>query len=54
MEKQPPDYLQQIPPEDWEKTPASVKKLVEGMGQGIGKLEQQVAELVAVQKQLIV
>jgi transposase len=53
MEKQPPDYLQQIPPEDWEKTPASVKKLVEGMGQGIGKLEQQVAELVAVQEQLL-
>ena len=53
MEKQPPDYLQQIPLEDWEKTPASVKKLVEEMGQSIGKLEQQVAELVAVQEQLL-
>ncbi|WP_414590155.1 IS66 family transposase, partial [Scytonema sp. PCC 10023] len=47
------DYLTQIPPEDWEKTPASVKKLVKGMGQGIGKLEQQLAELVAVQEQLL-
>lgn len=30
-----------------------VKKLVEGMGQGIGKLEQQVAELVAVLEQQV-
>jgi hypothetical protein len=31
MEEQCPAYLIQIQPEDWEKTPASVKKLVEEM-----------------------
>lgn len=53
MEEQRPAYLEQIPPEDWERTPASVKKLVEEMAQGIEKLEKQVAELLAVQQQLI-
>ncbi len=52
MEQQRPDYLEQIPQEDWEKTPASVKKLVEEMGQRQEKLEQQLAELLAVQQQL--
>ncbi|MBE9001865.1 hypothetical protein IQ274_27585 [Nostoc sp. LEGE 12447] len=31
MEEQRPTYLNQIPSQDWEKTPASVKKLVEDM-----------------------
>ncbi len=53
MEKQRPTYLNQIPPEDWENTPASVKKLVESMAQGIEKLEQQVAELLVVHQQLL-
>ena len=53
MEEKRPTYLQQIPPEDWEKTPASVKKLVEHMGQRIEKLEQQLAELLAVQQHLL-
>lgn len=53
MEEKRPDYLNQIPPEDWQKTPASVKQLVEGMGEGIRKLELQQAELVAVQQQLL-
>ena len=52
MEQQRPDYLEQIPQEDWEKTPASVKKLVEEMGQRQEKLEQELAELLAVQQQL--
>lgn len=45
-------YLQQIPLEDWEQTPASVKKLVTEMGQRIEKLETQKAEVIAVQQQL--
>ncbi len=53
MEKQCIAYLQQIAQEDWEKTPASVKKLVEEMAQRIKKLKQQVAELFAVQQQLL-
>ena len=52
MEKQRRAYLQQIPPEDWEKTPDSVKKLVLEMAVGMEKLEQQQAELLAVQQQL--
>ncbi len=46
-------YLQQIPSEDWEQTPASVKKLVTEMGQRIEKLETQQAEVIAVQQQLL-
>jgi len=53
MEQQCLAYLQQIPPEDWEKTPASVKKLVEEMVQGVEKLEKQVSELQAVQQQVL-
>lgn len=52
MEKKRPRYLEQIPPIDWEKTPASVKKLVEVLAQSIEKLEQQVTELQTVQQQL--
>lgn len=38
MEEQRPAYLIQIPPEDWERTPASVKKLVEEMHSSDGKM----------------
>jgi transposase len=53
MEKQRPAYIEQIPQEDWEKTTASVKKLVEDMGQRIEKLEQQVRMLLEVEQQLL-
>lgn len=53
MEEQRPSYLEQLPPEDWEKTPASAKKLVEDMAQRIKKLEKQHAELLAVHQQLL-
>ena len=53
MEKQRPAYLRDIPPQDWEKTPASVKKLVEEMVQGVKQLEKQVSELEAVQQQVL-
>jgi len=53
MEHPLANYLEQIPPEDWEKTPASVKKMVELMMQGIEKLEQQSAELLEVHQQLL-
>lgn len=52
MEQQRPAYLQQIPQEDWEKTPVSVKKLAVEMAQRMEKLEQQQTELLAVQQQL--
>jgi len=45
--------LEQIPQEDWEKTPPSVKKLVEEMGQRIEKLEQQLAEVLGSHQQLL-
>jgi hypothetical protein len=42
MELNRVNHLEQIPPEDWGKTPASVKKLVEEMAQ---QIEQQSALL---------
>lgn len=53
MEENYPDLRQQIPQEDWDRTPASVKKLVVEMRQGIEKLEEQVAELRTTQQQLL-
>lgn len=53
MEKQCPTILEQIPQKDWEKTPASVRKLVEEMAQRIEQLEKQLASLLAVQEQLL-
>jgi len=53
MEEQRPAYLIEIPPEDWERTPASVKKLVGKMQERMEKWEQQVAELQALQQQLL-
>lgn len=45
--------IEQILPDDWEKTPASVKKLVESMAQRIESLEQQALELLSGQQQLL-
>jgi transposase len=53
MEEQRLAYLIEISQEDWEKTPASVKKLVEEMAQRIEKLEQQLESVLAVQQQLL-
>lgn len=52
MEEKRPYNVEQIPVEDWEKTPASVQKLVEGMGQQIESLEKQLAQVLIVQQQL--
>lgn len=52
MEEQRQSYLQQIAPEDWERTPASVKELVEEMARRIEALETQLAEILTVQQQL--
>lgn len=51
MEQERYESLEQIPEADWEKTPASVKQLVEIMQQRLEKLENQQAEMVAVQEQ---
>lgn len=53
MEQEHPRNLEAIPPEDWEKTPPSVKKLVEVMGQQIESLEKQLAEVLTLQQQLL-
>ncbi|MBW4503639.1 MAG: hypothetical protein KME57_29765 [Scytonema hyalinum WJT4-NPBG1] len=53
MEKKRPACVEQIPLVDWEKTPASVQKLVEGMGQQIESLEKQLTEVLTVQEQLL-
>ena len=53
MDKLYQNYLEQIPPQDWEKTPASVKKLLEEMVQRIGNLEKHQAEVLALQQQLL-
>ena len=45
--------LEEIPPEDWEKTPSSVKKLVEDMVERIENLEKQQAGVLGVQQQLL-
>ncbi|MEH1966610.1 hypothetical protein [Nostoc sp.] len=49
MEEKGPSYLEEVPPKDWERTPASVKKLVENMSQRIEILEKQQAEFLMVQ-----
>jgi len=53
MEEKRPPYVEQIPLVDWEKTPASVQKLVEGMGQQIESLEKQLVDVLALQQQLL-
>jgi hypothetical protein len=53
MEQERPASKHLLSQEDWEKTPASVKKLVEDMGQRIDKLEKHVTELQTVHQQLL-
>ena len=53
MQKERQSIIEQIPPEDWEKTPASVKKLVESMARRIESLEKQAVELLSGQQQLL-
>ncbi|OLT58599.1 IS66 family transposase [Moorena bouillonii] len=53
MEQQRPNYIEQVPWSDWEETPASVKKLVEGMAQQIENLKKQLTDISAVQQQLL-
>jgi hypothetical protein len=53
MQENDPSYLEEVPPKDWERTPISVKKLVEKMGQRIEILEKQQAQLLLVQQQLL-
>lgn len=53
MEQPQANIIEQIPPEDWAQTPASVKKLVELMAQRIELLEQQAVELLFCQQQLL-
>lgn len=52
MEEDCPAYRQEIAPEDWERTPSSVKTLLEEMGQRLGQLEKELAQLPD-QKQLL-
>jgi len=53
MEQKLASIIEQIPPDDWEKTPASVKKMVESMAQRIDTLEQQAHSLLEAQPQLV-
>lgn len=53
MEQRRVNHLEQITPEDWGKTPTSVKKLVEGMAQQIEQQEKKLAEVLTVQEQLL-
>ena len=47
MEQKWVNHLEQIPPEDWGKTPTIVKKLVEEMAHPIEQLEKKLTELIA-------
>ena len=53
MEERQVNYVEQIPPEDWGKTPISVKKLVEEMAQQIKEQEKKLTEVLTVQEQLL-
>jgi hypothetical protein len=53
MEQKRVNHLEQIPPEDWGKTPTSVKKLVEEMAQQIEQQEKKLAEVLTVTEQLL-
>ena len=53
MEEKRVNRLEQIPPEDWGKTPTSVKKLVEAMALQIEQQEKKLTEVLAVQEQLL-
>ncbi|MBR8837055.1 MAG: hypothetical protein DSM106950_24395 [Stigonema ocellatum SAG 48.90 = DSM 106950] len=53
MEQKRVNHLEQIPPDDWGKTPTSVKKLVEEMAQQIEQQEKKLTEVLTVQEQLL-
>ncbi|MBD2628464.1 DUF6444 domain-containing protein [Trichormus variabilis] len=53
MEQKRVNHLEQIPPEDWGKTPTSIKKVVEEMAQRIEQREQQLTKVLTVQEQLL-
>ncbi|MBO1057203.1 MAG: hypothetical protein HEQ27_12035 [Dolichospermum sp. JUN01] len=53
MEEKRVNHLEQIPQEDWGKTPTSVKKLVEEMAQQIEQQEKKLTEVLTVQEQLL-
>lgn len=53
MEEKRVNHLEQISPEDWGKTPTSVKKLVEEMAQQIEQQEKKLTEVLTVQEQLL-
>ncbi len=53
MEHKCVNHLEQIPPEDWDKTPARVKKLVEEMAQQIEQQSKKLTEVLTVQEQLL-
>jgi transposase len=53
MEIEQVSYLEQISPEDWEKTPIGVRKLMEEMAQEIKQLEKKLTEVLTVQEQLL-
>lgn len=52
MEQQRPNITLQVSQEDWEKTPASVRQLVESMAVDIETLERQIAGLLEAQQHL--
>jgi len=52
VEQKRVNYLEQIPPEDWGKTPTCVKKLVEDMARQIEQQEKKLTEVLTVQEQL--
>lgn len=53
MEQKRLNYLEQISPDDWGKTPASVKKLVEEMAHLLEQHEKKLTEVLEVQQQLL-
>jgi transposase len=53
MEEKRVNHLEQIPREDWGKTPTSVKKLVEEMAQQIEQQAKKLTEVLTVQEQLL-
>jgi len=53
MEEKHVNHKEQIPPENWGKTPTSVQKLVEAMAQQIEQQEKKLTEVLTVQEQLL-
>ncbi len=53
MEEKHVNPKEQIPPENWGKTPTSVQKLVEAMAQQIEQQEKKLTEVLTVQEQLL-